>query len=410
MLEVRLALRNLGRHRRRTVLTGVVIAFSVFLFSAFDCFLLGFEQDSLKNQVAHETGELTVHAPGYWGRRQELPLDRTIPAAEELAARLRKVPGVRGATAQLVFPAAVNTGVEELPVKAVGTDPLSDGAVLRLREAVKVGRYLEPGRDEALLGRELARLMDLAVGDTFTLVVRGERSTFEALDLEVVGLLGSNNPALNEGVYVPLSVAQAATGLPGAATHLLLAGGAGYARLGGLPGRVKAEVARVGPDLEVKTWQDWADDYLHHAKADRQNMNVILGLVAVLAALGVVNSVLLSGMERRREIGTLKALGLTEGRITLLFMLEGMGIGLFGGLAGAVLGAGAVAYLTLVGVDFSRFSGLDFGFAVEGLFRGSWNWPSLVAAWVAGALASFLVSYWPARRSARPDPAVVLRG
>ncbi|MDI6871055.1 MAG: ABC transporter permease [Bacillota bacterium] len=410
MLEFRLALRNLWRHKRRTILTGVVVAFGVLLFSAFDSLLLGFEEDSLRNLVQYESGEVSVHARGHWEKREELLLDRTIPGAQQLAGRLRRLEGVRGVTPQLVFNAAVNTGAEESPVKAIGTDPASDETVLNLRQAVKAGRYLRAGENEALLGRELAKLMDLKVGDTFTLVLRTQRTTFEALDLEVVGLLGSSSPAVNQGVYLPLDVAQEATGLPGAATQVLVRGEHGFHRLGGLPARLREETQHIG-DLEVKTWVDWSGDYLAHAQADRQNMKVILGIVGVIAALGVVNSVLLAGMERSREIGTLKALGMTERQITRLFMLEGMGIGLFGGLLGVILSLGAVAYLTLVGIDYSQLTTeYDFGMAVEGLMRGVWNWPSIFGAWVFGAAFSFLVSYWPSRRSARLDPAVVLRG
>lgn len=410
MFEFRLAAKNLWRYKRRTILTGLVIAFGVLLYSAFDSLLLGFEEDSLRNQVRYETGDLTVHAPGYWAKREELPVDRVIPDAEWLAAKLRRIPGIRGAAPQIAFNAAVNTGAEEMPVKAIGTDPGSDAAVLGLRQAVKAGRYLERGRNEALLGRELARLMGLRVGDTFTLVLRTQSTSFEALDLEVAGILGSNSPAVNEGLYLPLDVAQAATGLPGAATQVLVASEAGYRHLGGLPALMRKTVQESGRNFDVKTWTDWSGNYLAHARTDRQNMKVILAIVGIIAALGIVNSVLLAGMERSREIGTLKALGMTERQLTCLFMLEGMGIGLFGGLVGTLLGAGAVAYLTTVGIDYSQFSGYDFGLAVEGVFRGVWNWPSILGAWAAGALISFLISYWPARRSARLDPAVVLRG
>lgn len=410
MFEFRLALKNLWRHRRRTVLTAVVVAFGVLLFSAFDSLLSGFEEDSLRNLVRYESGVATVHAKGYWAEREDHRLDRVIPGAEAVAARLRQVPGVRDATPELVFSAAVNTGVEETPVTATGIDPEHDPGVLDLKGAVRAGRYLRPGQPEALLGRELARLMELKVGDTFTLILRTERSTFEALDLEVAGLLGSNSPAVNDGVFLPLDVAQSAANLPGGATHILVGSDRYFRSLGSLPADVRQTVSAVSPDLEVKSWQDWSGIYLLHAQSDRQNMSFILAIVALLAGLGVANNILLAGLERRREIGALKALGMTEGQITRLFMLEGMGIGLIGGLIGAVLGVGAVAYLVNVGVDYTKIqSGYDFGFAVEGLMRGAWNWATILGALVVGTALSFGVSYWPARRSARLDPAAVLR-
>lgn len=411
MLELRLALRNLWRHKRRTLLTAIVLGFGVFLYSGFDSWFLGFEQDSLRTMVRYESGALSVHAPGYWQERDELPLDRVIPDAERLSERIRTLPGVGGATPQLILNAALNNGIDEMPVKAIGIDPLSDGSVLSLRDTVKEGRYLEPGLNEALIGRDLARLMDLGVGDSFTLVLRTERATFEAIDLEIVGLLGSVHPDINQNnVYLPLDVAQQAAELPDTATQLLVAAQGGFRALGDLPDEIRRVGKASGIELDIRTWETWAVDYLAHARADRRNSAAILALVGIIAALGIVNNVLLAGMERRREIGTLKALGMTEGRIVLLFMMEGAGIGLFGGLLGTLLAIPAIAYLVIKGVDFSALAGYDFGFAVEGVYRGVWNCSTIFGTWFAGLLLSFMVSWWPAWRSSRLDPTTVLRG
>src|SRR5690606_33833540 len=138
---------------------------------------------------------------------------------------------VRGTVPREVFNADLNNGSDELRGKAVGTDPRRDRSALELPECVESGRDLQSGRADAVLGHGLTELMDLQVGDTFTLILRNQGTAFEAVDLTVAGILDAPDPAVNEGlVYLPLEVAQRLTGLGSAATEILVSGREGYTR------------------------------------------------------------------------------------------------------------------------------------------------------------------------------------
>jgi putative ABC transport system permease protein len=400
-----LAAKNLWRYKRRTLLTAAVIAFGVLLHAATGSLLAGFEEDSFRSLVRYETGQVIVTAPGYWAERKELPKGPLIPEIARVVARVRQIPGVRGATPRLVFTAAVNNGKEELPVKAIGTDPRTDGDVLGLQQSVHSGRYLRPGQNEALLGRSLADLMDLRLGDTFTLVLRTQAASFEAVDLVVAGLLQSPDPAVNDGtVYLPLDVAQRVTGAGQGATEILVAGEANYHRAA----RLRNSLATALSALDLHTWEDSAADLIAVSKAKRAYSSVTLVMIAVLAGLGVANNILLAGIERTREVGTLRALGMTEAQVTEVFMLEGLGLGFLGGFLGALAAVGTVAYLALVGLDYTWMSQYNFGLPILGVFRGAWNLPTILGAWATSTVFTFLVSYVPARRAARLDPAEAL--
>lgn len=409
MLEFRLALQNLWRHKRRTLMTALVVAMGVLVYSAMDSLLAGTEEDSYRSLVAYEVGEVALYRPGYWAKRDELPLDKAIPEAAALVRRLEKVDGVRGVAPRLKFSASVNNGIEEMPVTAIGIDPEADARVLQLKGAVKEGAYLEAGSPGAILGRDLAKVMDLKVGDYFTLVLRTQSQSFEAVEFEVTGIAAANAPSVNDGtVYVPLDVAQAAVNLPNSATELLVKGSRGYKDLGTLPDEIRQALGPEAPRFEVVTWERAAEDYLSHVESDRVTTSILLGIIGLIAALGVVNNILLAGMERRREIGTLKALGMTETQITRLFMLEGMGIGLVGGVLGVILSTVTVYFLAERGMDYSAFNDYNLGMAIEGVFRGAWNWGSIFGAWLFGTVFSYLVSWWPAHHAARLDPASAL--
>lgn len=412
MFVLSLAVKNLWRQRRRTFLTAVVMAFGIMLYAFSNSLYAGFEVDSIKSLVKHETGEVALTAPGYWEDREELPLEPVIPDASAVAERARQVPGVKGAVPRVVFKAVLNNGLDELPVKAVGTDPGQDPSVLGLGEWVESGRYLQSGQEEAVLGRGLAELMGLQVGDSFTLILRDRGTSFEAVDLTVAGVLNTPDAVVNEGfVYLPLDIAREFTGLGTAATEILVSGQQGYTGAEALLEQLKSSLAGSGPDLDFHTWEASAGLVLETSKTKQAAMGMIVGFILLLACLGVTNNVLLAGFERTREIGTLRALGLTQSEVTRVFMLEGLGVGFIGGLLGAVAGGLAVAYLVLVGLDWSRvFGGNNANLGLPVLtVRGVWNLPTILAVWFAATIFSYLISYFPARRAARLDPATALR-
>lgn len=411
MFELSLALKNLRRNRRRTLLTAAVLAFGVLLYAFSNSLYAGFEADSLRILVRHETGEVSLTARGYWEEREDLPLTPVIRDAAEVAARARQVPGVAGAVPRVVFSALVNNGLDELSVKAVGTDPRHDPSVLALSDGLASGRYLQSGQDEAVLGRGVAKLMGLKIGDTFTLVLRNRATTFEAVDLTVVGLLNTPDAVVNETcVYLPLDVAQRITGLGTAATEVLVAGRGGYTRAPELRDRLASALSREAPSLDFHTWEASAAVVQETVKSKQAAMGLIIGFIMVLAGLGVTNNVLLAGFERTREIGTLRALGLTEGQVTRVFMFEGLGVGFLGGLLGAVAGVLAVSYLVVVGFDFGQVLGGDTSLGLPALtMRGIWNLPTILAAWAGVTAFCYLISYFPARRAGRLDPATALR-
>lgn len=406
----RLALRNLVRHRRRTLLTSIAIAVGIAVYILLTSLLGGIEEDSLRNMVRLESGALSVQSPGYWQERRDLPVDRTLPEAARLAKALAKTPGIRGASPRLTFSANLNNGTDELPVAAIGLDPRSDGSVFGLRDVVKQGRYLVPGEHAAMLGASLAELMDLKLGDQFTLVLRTQRASFEAIDLTVGAILNSSNPNVNNtNVYLPLDVAQQAARLPGRATDIVLSVPGGYQSAAAVVPAVAKTLRTEGVRAEIRTWQDAGADLLEMIKAKSASSGMILLIVVVVAAIGIINSIVLATIERTREIGTLKALGMRERDIVFLFMLEGTGLGVLGGAIGCLFGGLGALYLTIVGIDYSRFTkGVNLGIAIDGIYRGSWSWGVLVTAFLTGVVASFVISYWPARLAARLNPTTAL--
>ena len=405
---LKLAARNLWRQKRRTALTFLAIAVGLAALIEVDCIMAGVDRDAIDNLINLETGDVRIHAQGYSAERESLPIDRTLDPDAVLTA-LKDVEKIRAATPRLMFGARLNTGWEEIPVTGVGIDPERDGQVFTLAEYVD-GRWPARGASEALLGYDLARVLELTPGDSFTLVTRTRDGAFQAIDLTVAGLIRSPHPQVNSGqVYLPLDVASQALALGGAATEVVLKTQDG-ARVEDVSRNVRAALENAGISGEVLTWRDAASDFLAISQSKQGFSALLIFMILVIAVVGVVNTILLGAMERVREIGMMKAMGMTTREIVLLFMLEATGIGVLGSITGCLIGIAGNAYLVSHGINIlESYKGLDIGYPIAGVIRGAWNWPMVAEAFLLGIVVSWVASYIPARRVAAQDPIISLR-
>jgi putative ABC transport system permease protein len=248
--------------------------------------------------------------------------------------------------------------------------------------------------------------MDLEVGDYLTLVVKDKNETFNTIEAQISGLVHTSNPNVNQNiVYVPLELAQETLGVRDQVSKVLI-------RL-----ERQDSAARVAAELEknlqaggskrlgVYPWNEL--EAVSFVEAQNIENQVILSIILSIAAIAIVNTVILAALERREEIGMMKAMGLRNSEVVYTFVLESTGIGILGGVIGVLMGICGVWLLITYGIDFEAMYGMDlasFGMPVIGKVHGVWNPVSFVKVVAFGIIVSFISSIFPAYWAADKDP------
>jgi len=306
----------------------------------------------------------------------------------------------------LLFPASLINGEDELPITGVGVDPDHDRRVFKLTKYLR-GRWINKGENAVVLGKRAADLLQLKVGDSVTVRTQTKTKTFQAVDLTIVGLIDSSDPVLNESqMFLPLDTTEQMLGT-GQAVSIIVVKAANFDSVA----KVIAQTQKLqfpGFQFRIKPWQEAADAVIANVQMKRIFVYVLLLLVAIIAVIGIVNSILLATLERVREIGILKAMGMTEAEITRLFAYEAIGLGLFGGLIGTIFAVLTNLYMVNVGIDIAKVYGQSFSFSVDKIY-GVWNWETIILAFGTSLVISVLAGWLPARRAAKVDPVISLR-
>ena len=398
-----LAARNLARHRRRTIITAGAVAVGLMMYLLVDSLLLGVELESNRNVVWYETGAAQVIHQDYLPERDERPLKHAVDNAREVEQRLEEA-GL-AATSRIVFQGELIVFKDPFPedgsvmVTAYGIDPEEDDDVYRLPRTLSAGEFISPGENRALIGAWLADDIGAEVGYPITLVTRTRNGYFQTIDLEIAGILNTPNPIINRSaVFVPEDIAGQYLQMEGAATEIAVAGPADGS-LDEITARMEREIAGMS-GLRVADWRTLAADAVALASAKEAGSGLILFLVFIIAAVGVSNTVLMSVLERTRELGMMRAMGMRSRHVMTTLLVEAAGIGLIGGLIGMVLGAGVVTYLVQVGIDYgSLMRDTDVGYRVTQVIYGAWNPGAFVRALIVGIVLAMATAVVPVRRA-----------
>ena len=239
------------------------------------------------------------------------------------------------------------------------------------------------------------------------------RHVNQLISAVVVGIVNAPNPKLNNNTaFIPLDTLQDEAGLmlEGHVTELVIrkhnASDTALPKVDESAARITAALEAVmGPlpnDMAVQGWEGYAKDYLAASAGDNWSSYIIIGILFVLSFLGIANTMLLAILERTREIGMMRAQGMTDSQLLFTLMMEAGMVGAIGSVAGLVIGCLLNIPMVEHGVDFSAMAnsmGGDIGYRVNGVFRSAWNPPAIVLSGIAATVLSAVMAFFPTRRA-----------
>lgn len=406
-LLARMAMRSLARRPVRTGITVGAAGLSVVLTLLFMGLTEGSHVQMVDMAVRLQAGHVVIQAPGF---SEDRTLEKRIADPRAVLARMGALPE-GGRVVSRIFAAGLlrssETSVMIDPL--IGVDPDEEAKISLVPRRIVRGSWLTPGSPGLLIGEKTAHLLQVDVGDRVVLSCSGLTQKVEER-LEIVGIFRMGGETDRSMAMVDRSFAAGFLGL-GTAVHqmavFLPAGTDAHAVRDRLRGRLS------GMNVEVLHWQEALPVLNQLLQLDSASMYVLLLVIFGIVAAGILNSVLMSVLERTREFGILRSLGMPPKLLFLQVMLENLFLGVAAVAVGCAAGLPLHAWLTRHGLDILAFTGGEV-VDVEGVAFVDRLYPvlgisdvALTAAWVVAiALAS---AFFPAMRAAAIRPVKAMR-
>lgn len=276
--------------------------------------------------------------------------------------------------------------------------------VFRWVETIYEGRIPEEGEVGIVIGSWMAEDHEISVGDYLMIQTKTAGGMYQVLDAEVMGIVDTQNPVINRGsVFFPLDYIQNALLMENQAT--------GISVLAETPDTWnKVETIAGENSLVALTFQELEPGVMALYAGKSGGSFVILGLMFLIAAIGVTNNMLLAMYERTTEIGTLRAMGMNNSEVRTVFTFEGFGIGLFGSLIGILFGVLINLFMVEVGIDYSfLLRSIDAGYRITGVMQGEWSMGVFIIGPIFGILVSGFVALLATGKATKTSITTALR-
>ncbi|MBN1674965.1 MAG: ABC transporter permease [Kiritimatiellae bacterium] len=411
---LRIAWRNLGRNRKRTLLALSAIALAQLTLVAVNGMMAGMYDDMLRILTGPLLGHVQVHHKDW---REERAVDLFMDGLRAARSALEAMPAVEAVSPRIYAAVLAAPGTQSdqpsdaKPAMIVGLDVQVESRKGGILESLPPEH--RPQHDEVVLGKVLAHRLGVRPGQQIAIIGQ-DADEFPVSELVAVkAIVRGNTDIVNRlGVLMALPQAQTLLALENKA-HEILVYGKDYRRAGQLAEQIAALPAFGG--TEVLSWRQAAPEFGNILDMKNWFDLIFVGIVFVAAAAGIANTMMMSTFERTREFGMLLAVGSRPARLVRMVVLESVILGLIGVLVGSLLGSAVVLITARTGIDYAALAGTDIeemsfqGLNISYVLYSKFEFRNILFGVVAVTLTSVLASLWPALISARLEPVEAMR-
>jgi len=386
-------LRSLWRNRRRTLLSIAVVS----LGTAVSLVVLGFVENSrgqLQQTTVEEFGNLQIASSDLWNETTEdyeyLIPPETVDAVDEI---LSSESAYVGRTLRVQFPGLLSSGNRSQVVQAIGLEP---GNEVLTPPSIAEGRDLaSDDTASVLIGRSLAERLSISVGDALIFTLTTANGAYNATPLIVAGIYRfQSEDAELRTIFLPLSFGQLLLGTAG--VDRIVVGLDDLGKTDAERSAIQSQLDGTGIDLEVKTWYELSPIYQQLSSYFNLLFGFLSLAVTILVFAIILQVLTLAFLERTREIGTLRALGTTQGEVFRMFFVESAWLALLGSLVGVVGGVLFSVLFNAVGIEWKPPGTVDpvtFTIVVTPL--------TVLPPFIVGLVATLISGLFPSLRTSR---------
>jgi len=410
MRPLRLAWRNVRRNRRRAGLTVAATVFAVFLIVLHVAMNAGMHEKMVEDGVRMRSGHLVLAAADY---HEHGTLESFMRFDEGRRRELRSFPGVRGFAPRILSSALLSKDTGTQAVGLMGIDPALEPTVSSLAQHVVEGEFIASGEGgKLLLGSRLAKNLDVELGDVVLLysVAYTEEMAYELF--EVAGIIRLPQVDLDRSLAIlSLDDAQAFLSCGDRVAEVAVLAASADSTLT-LATRLREHFSGRGGDaLEVRTWPELMPELVHFMIVDDIAMVIVLGILVIVVAFGIFNTIQMSVLERVREFGVMRAMGVGGSSVFQLVFLESLIMAGLGCVLGLAIAVPTVALLEANPIRFSQegvMGTVEF-IGVEPLLVWKLTRLNLVVSVSTVLTVAIIAALYPAWKASRGRPVDALR-
>lgn len=397
---LKFAFGNVMRNKKRSFLTALSIFFAALIVCFSQGWVFGMYEMLTSSMINYQAGNVRIITEEYKKREKFLPVDEIINNSDEIIMRIERYSEVDYVEERIRF--GIMLGKDETTVFGLGIGIDFDNKTFNLKQKIIKGNIQNNG---IAIGKDLAEKLGIDVGENILLATKTSEGGLNGIKLPVTAIISTGMKAFDKKVFfISLENAKKLLKIKNGTTEIYI-----YTKRHEDSEIVQARIKDFLPRGTIAlTYKEQLGGLIEFIEIEKKIIFFIFAIIIFLASFVVINTMIKAVYERLREIGTLKAIGMTDREIFINFTLEGSIIGAIGGIIGSLAGLLLLVYLNKVGIDLSAAAeGSDIPF--ESIIYPPYNFSFFVVTAVFSIIIPALSSMIPAKLTKKFTPSEMLR-
>jgi len=414
---LKMAFRNIGRNRRRTILSATAISIAVMVVLMMNGYVGGIKDSMFDNVTKIETGHIKIEHAKYHEKADMMPLEYMIDGFngegyKQVISAIEDISEIKTVAPRIKFGVLLSYNGKSRSAMGIGIEPATENEIMPFNRVMVSGEYFKDANAKSIImGSGLAGKLGVKTGDKLTIVARSAYDSIRGMTFSVTGIFRYGIAALDDKLfYVPIISAARLLEMGNGVNEIII--------MVDKPENAKAIAAEIRKKIQaqekdttkyyVASWREqggWLTMF--------EDMNYIYNIIyigfLILASTVIINTTMMVIYERIREIGTIGALGMSSREIVLLFTLESALVSIIGSFCGVAVGGALDFLLSKTGINILAFTGGSSQLPTNDIVYPRFGLWLLTWSFLYGVVIATAVAYIPARRSAKIEPVEALR-
>lgn len=395
---LKLAWRNIWRNKRKSliVLGSVVVGIVAVIF--FDGLSHGMIRQMLFNQISSSVAHIQIHKKGFSDNKV---VSNYLPDYKKVEEVIKKERGITAYSKRVIAFGLLSSATSSSGVYIYGVNPEQEAKVSKIKSSIVEGSYLDDNKHGIVIGKKLAEKLDVSIGSKVVIMANTPDGSIGSDLFRITGLYQTFSSEFDKAnIYIHINTAQQMLEIGDKIYEFAI-----WLNNYQLTDKIQAGLnSELNDKYEVLSYRDLLPMLIYQMELYNESMWIFYLIIGLALIFGIINTMLMSVFERVNEIGVLMAVGMKNGKIYLMFVLEALVIGVLGTIAGLMIGLLIHWPISISGIDFSLFSeGLE-AFGVGAVIYPVLSLTNTLALIVMIPGISVVGALYPAYKAIRLEP------
>lgn len=400
---IKIASRNIWRSTKRSLIIITAVSIGLWAGIFIMAFYNGMIEQRINSAIASELSHIQLHHSEF---RKDYEIKYFLPDDRKMLEIISEKQGIKTVAGRVIIKGMIASAAGSSGITINGVMPEQENVLTNLKGKIIKGNYFNPKKEnEILISEKLRKKLKLGLNKKTILTFQDKEGNLASAAFRICAIYKTiNSPYDDANVFVKTSAIDSLAGIPKAINEIAVLLESSKA----VP-EIQSNLKQQFPKTEIKNWMEISPELGLTVSVGDQMVYIFMGIILLALAFGIVNTMMMSVLERTREIGMLLALGMNKFKIFQMILLETFFLILAGCPIGILLAFATIGITHRTGIDFSQFSEVYSSFGYSSIIYPTLSWNQFGNIVLLIILTALFSALFPARRALKLKPAESLK-